>query len=193
MARPLNSIWLFLLGMLGLHLAPVTAQASDAAVLCSPELPGESTRAGDVGCVDVLSWGWGQSRPVSLGGGGPPAVGVASLQSFSFTKFTDSSSEDMFRLTVTSVPIKGVVEYRQYRDCGVSCQAPEPYLTINFREVWFESLQTSSSGTDRPLESASFNFADVSFCYRPTLQDGSLDTAQCFAYSKNTNAPIAPF
>ncbi len=193
MTRPLRGFWVFLLGLLGWQAGSVTAQANDAGVLCHPELQGESTRAADVGCIDVLSWSWGASSPASFPVGGPPSAGNPNVQAFSFTKPGDSSSEDLFRTLVTGLQLKGVVEYRQYRDCGVSCQAAEPYLTIRFRTAYIESFQTGTPGASAPIENVSLAAQEISYCYRPTLESGDLDTAQCFAYNVSTQAPVTPF
>jgi len=194
MTPSIKSLGLFLLGLLGLHLGPVSAQTSEAGVLCS-EIEGESNRPGSIGCIDVLAWSWGQSVPINIGGGGgQPTVGNPSIQDFNFIKTIDTSSEDFFRMLVTGTPFKGIVEYRQYRDCGTACQAPEPYLTINFRDVFVTSNSSSgSNGGGLPNESASLAFVDVSYCYRPTIKDGTLGSPQCFAFSRATNTPIPPF
>jgi type VI protein secretion system component Hcp len=193
MTPSIKSLGLFLLGLLGLHLGPVSAQTSEAGVLCS-EIEGESERPDSTGCIDVLAWSWGQSAPVSLvGGGGGPTVGVASIDDFTFTKTIDSSSEDFFRMLVTGTPFKGIVEYRQYGDCGTACQAPEPYLTINFRDVFVTSNSSSGSSGGSPNESVSLAFVEVSYCYRPTIKDSTLGSPQCFAFSRATNAQIPPF
>ena len=188
MVRPIKNVWMVLLGLLGLHMAPVTAQSGDAGVLCS-EIQGESERPTDIGCVDVLAWSWGQSNSIT---GIPPSAGSPSFQDFSFTKLVDAGSEDFFRMLVTGSPFKGIVKYRQYRDCGTSCQATEPYLTLNFRDVVISSHSSSGSSGGVPAESVTLHFVDASYCYRPTV-NGALDTPQCFAFSRDGNVSIPPF
>lgn len=193
MIRRFENLGLLLLGLLGLYSGPVSAQSNDAGVLCS-EIEGGSVRPGDVGCIDVMAWSWGQSVPIAIGGGGgTPTVGNPSLQDFSFTKSVDASSENFFGRLVTGTPFKGVVEYKQYQDCGTSCQAPEPYLTINFRDVWISSFSHGGSSGSQPAENLSLSYVEVSYCYRPILKDTTLGSPQCFAFSRETNQPIAPF
>ncbi len=189
MPSPFKNLSLLLLGLVGLHPGLAVAQTNDAGVLCIDGIAGESERPTDVGCVDVLSWSWGQSSPVS---GIPPSGGIPSVQDFVFSKSVDTASEDFFRLLVTGTLIKGVVKYRQYADCGTSCQATEPYLSINFRDVVVSSNSIAGSSGSEPFESVSLNFVDVSYCYRPTLK-GVLGTAQCFAFSRDGDVSIPPF
>ncbi len=89
MARPIKSLWLFLLSLLGLHGTSAFAQNAD--VLCIPGASGDSTVI--AGCIDVLSWSWG------AGNSGPPTH--IDLSDVSFMKQTDSASEDLFMYLVT--------------------------------------------------------------------------------------------
>lgn len=189
MPNPLKNLTLLLLGLVGFHPGLAMAQTNDAGVLCIDDIEGESERPTDVGCVDVLAWSWGQSSSVS---GVPPSGGIPSVQDFSFTKSVDTASEDFFRLLVTGTSMKGVVRYRQYADCGTSCQATEPYLSINFRDVAVSSNSIGGSSGGEPAENVSLYFVDVSYCYRPTV-NGALGAAQCFAFSRDGDVSIPPF
>lgn len=188
MSGRIKNLSLSLLGLLGLSPGLVAAQSNDVGVLCS-EIQGESERPTDVGCIDVLSWSWGQNNSVT---GIPPIPQTPTTQAFNFSKAIDSSSDDFLQGIITGSPIKGIVEYRQYRDCGTSCQATEPYLTINFRDVVIVSNSASGSNGSSPFESVTLDFGDVSYCYRPTIK-GVLSTPQCFAYSRDGNVSIPPF
>lgn len=188
MAGAIKNLSLFLLGLVGLFPGLLAAQSTDVGVLCS-EIQGESDRPTDVGCIDVLSWSWGQSTSTT---GVPPIPGTPLTQAFVFNKTIDSSSEDFLQRVITGSPIKGIVEYRQYRDCGTSCQATEPYLTINFSDVVIASNSAGGSSGSSPNESVVLEFGDVSYCYRPT-QKGVLGAPQCFAYSRDGNVSIPPF
>lgn len=191
MSQSIKNLGLLLLGLLGLHLSPVTAHASGAGLLCVEGVAGESLRKGDVGCIDLMAWSWGKSMSVSFDAGGGGIAGKASFQDFSFSKFVDSSSEDFFRLLVTGSLIKGI-EYRQYLDCGV-CDATVPYLTIKFRDSFMSSQSSAGSSGDRPVENLSLTFSQASYCYRPVSSEGSLGVPQCFAWDVARNESTAPF
>lgn len=191
MSQLFKNLGLLLLGLLGLHLSPVTAQANGAGLLCVDGVTGESLRKSDLGCIDVMAWSWGKSMPVSFDVGSGGGAGKANFQDFNFTKLVDSSSEDFFRLLVTGSLIKGI-DYRQYLDCG-ACDATAPYLTIKFRDALMTSQSTAGSSGDRPMESLSLAFSQVSYCYRPVGPEGDLGEAQCFAWDVVRNESTPPF
>ena len=182
MARPVKSLWLFLLSLLGLHGG---AAFANSGVICIGDAPGESTRV--AGCIDVLAWSWGASSSYSIGGGS------TNLQDFSMTKFTDSASDDLLRLLVTRTTIKGTVAYNEYKDdCGSGCLSPDPYVTIHLDTVQVSSLSVGNSAGAGPMtENVTLQFDAFSYCYRPTV-GGVLGSAQCTAWSK-TSGSISPF
>jgi type VI protein secretion system component Hcp len=145
---------------------------------------GESTRVPN--CSDVLAWSWGANSTFG-------SVAQTNLQDISLTKYADTASEDLLRLVVTRQPVKGNVEYSEYKDdCGAGCLSKDPYLTIHFKLVQLTSFSTgNSSGAGVATENVSMQFDAVSYCYRPT-SDGELGAAQCTAWSKTTGT-ISPF
>lgn len=171
MARPIKSVWLFFLGLLGLHGGSAFANSG---VICIEGVTGESTRM--VGCIDVLAWSWGASNSGGLNA-------KPNLQDVSFTKSTDAASDDLFGLVVTNATIKGT--YNEYKDdCGSGCLSPEPYLTVAFSTATVSSFQTgNSSGAGAATDSFSVSPASITYCYRPTVK-GVLDAAQCQSYTK---------
>jgi len=172
MARPIKSVWLFLLSLLGLHAS--SALASDADVLCIEGVTGDSTVV--VGCIDVLSWSWGGSNSAITG---TPAN--ISLSDISFQKSTDSASDNIFTLLVT-----GKTFTAQYSQLKNACCSPTVYLTIHFSGAFVSSWQSSAS-TELPTESLSLSYNAVSYCYTPTG-----GAAHCSAWSK-TLGVIPPF
>jgi len=170
MSRPIKSIWLFLLGLLGLH---GTSAFADSDVLCIASAPGDSTVV--AGCIDILSWSWGASNSALTGT--PPNIALSDI---SFAKQADSASGPLFSLLVVGKTF--TAEYSQFKDC---CLAT-PYLTIHFSGAFVSSWQSSAS-TERPVESLSLSYNAVSYCYTPTA-----GSPQCSAFSK-TLGPISPF
>ncbi len=180
-------LWFSLLGFFGLHGGAAFAQ--NTGVLCGADIQGESEVPGATGCIDVLSWSWGLSKPFVVGGG----AGQASLQDITLTKYTDTSSEDLFRFTTSLNPLSGIVEYREYATCVDVCTPTVPYLTIRLRDAFVTNLSMGgSSGEYRNTESIALAFGEISYCYRPTVK-GALATAQCFAWSRYKGAPTTPF
>ena len=181
MARPIKSIWLFLLSLLGLHGASAFAASG---VLCIDQAQGESTRV--AGCIDVLAWSWGANASYI-------AAGQTNLQDVSWTKYADTASEDLLQLLVSRLMVKGVVAYSEYKDdCGSGCKSTDPYLTVHFKSAQLTSFSTgNSSGAGTATENFSMQFDAFSYCYRPTV-GGVLGAAQCTAWSK-TSGNITPF
>jgi len=185
MARPIKSLWLFLLSVLGLSGG---AAAATTAVLCNSDIQGESLFAAAPGCIDVLAWSWGLSLPPGGIGG---SVGI---QGFSVTKYIDSSSENLFAFVTNQIRLSDTVEFRDYVTCSTGCTSQTPYLTIHMKGTRVASQSMGGSGgEDRHTENVTFTFDQISYCYRPTTKGGTLGPAQCFAYDLPSKSPIAPF
>jgi len=172
MARPIKSVWLFLLGLLGLHGTSAFAQNAD--VLCVSGASGDSTVV--AGCIDVLSWSWGASNGSQTGI--PPNINLSDI---SFMKQTDSASAPLFTLLVSGKTF--TAQYSQYTN---ACCSATPYLTIHFSGAFVSSWQNSAS-SEKPTESLSLSFNAISYCYTPLA-----GSAICSAYSK-TSGVIPPF
>lgn len=186
MARTMKVLWFSLLGFFGLHGGAAFAQING--VLCGSDIQGESEVPGATGCVDVLAWSWGLSNASGAGGGG---AGVSQFQDISMTKYIDTSSEDLFRFTATQAPLSGIVEYREYIECGTGCTPTDPSLTIHMRSARLTSLSTGgSSGESRHTENISLTYDDISYCYRAPAKGSN---PQCYAWSRSKNAPVTPF
>lgn len=188
MTRPIKNLWLFLLSLLGLYGG--AASAASTAVLCNPDIKGDSQLSYAPGCIDVLAWSWGLSSQKVTGTKGTQ-LGPSTFSDFTFTKQIDSSSDNLFRFAADhKVPISGIVEFREYQDCNVGCPSPQPYLTIHMRpvQVTSESMGNSSGG-DLDTESITLVFDQISYCYAPQ----GTGTPQCFAYDGFNKVSIPPF
>lgn len=135
------------------------------------EVDGESTRKGFEGQIEILSFSFGASNPVTIGsaakGGG---AGKASLSSFNFMKITDGASPQMFQ---------GCCQGKHYPKAKVVLRkaggAPMDYLIYEFEKCYVDSIQWSGSsgGDDRPIESVSITFGKVTITYTPQDEKGN--------------------
>ncbi len=170
------------LSIFGLH------AHADTLVLCdsmTSELKGESVAAGAVGCIDVASFSWGASVPISQSSGVIQA-GKPSLADFSLQKYVDSSSTSLFALLVSGATLKGTLQLREYGTCSNACPTPTPYFTVDLTRVKIASQSLGGSG-DRPSESISFAYDGIKLCYRPQdPQTGMLQTQTCETYTIST-------
>lgn len=188
MARQARGFWLFLLGLLGFYSG--NASAATAAVLCNADIKGDSQVSGATDCIDVLAWSWGLSSQVS-GGAKGNQLGVPTVKEFTFTKQADSSSEDLLSFaSLHKSPMTGIVEFREYQNCGTGCDSTTPYLTIHMKQAQVSSMSMgNSSGGDFAMENISLVFNQISYCY----QAQGKGAPQCFAYDVANNVSISPF
>src|ERR1700760_2194592 len=92
-------------------------RAAETVVLCdsmSSELKGESVVAGAVGCVDLSSWSWGDSNPVSESGSGGVGAGKPTLSNLNIEKFVDSSTVMLMADLLRGTRFQGTLQLRVY-------------------------------------------------------------------------------
>jgi type VI secretion system secreted protein Hcp len=137
-------------------------------------IPGESTAKGFEKKIEIYSFSWGASAPVSVGPGtGGMTASRVSISSFNVMKKTDVASPKLFLAACTGDHItKMTLSLRKQTGKG----GQDVYLKYVFEEVMVEAVQWSgsSSGDDTPTESVSFAFAKVTVEYKPQSVDGKL-------------------
>jgi type VI secretion system secreted protein Hcp len=136
------------------------------------DVPGESTAKGMEGKIEIFSFSFGASNPVTIGstasGGGG---GKVSLSSFNVMKKTEKSSPLLFKACAAGNHYdKAVITLRKAG--GAAGQVT--FLTYEFETVYVESIQWSGSsgGDDTPTESVSFAFGKVTVTYTPQDKAG---------------------
>jgi len=134
-------------------------------------IDGESTTQGHEKWIEVLSYSWGVSNPVSIGspgaGGGKP-----NFQDFSFTKFVDKASPVLFFDLAGGKMIDEAL-------FDVVRSGPDPFtfLKYKFSDVLLSSYSVGgSSGGDAPTESLSFVFGKIEMTFIPQLENGKPGT-----------------
>lgn len=137
-------------------------------------IPGEATAKGFEKKIEIFSFSWGASAPVTVGPGteGMTASRV-SLSSFNVMKKTDVASPKLFAACTLGDHITEMtVSLRKQTGTG----GQDTFIIYKFEEVMVESVQWSGSsgGDDTPTESVSFAFGKVSFEYKQQGVDGKL-------------------
>jgi type VI secretion system secreted protein Hcp len=136
------------------------------------EVPGEATAKGMEGKIEIYSFSFGASNPVTIGAGATGmGGGRATLSSFNIMKKTEKSSPLLFAACATGDHFpKAVVTLRKAG--GKSGQTE--FLKYEFENVFVESIQWSGSsgGDDTPSESVSFAFGKVTVNYLPQDNTG---------------------
>jgi type VI secretion system secreted protein Hcp len=139
--------------------------------------PGESTQAGHVGEIEILSWSFGSSNPSTVGPGSEGSgAGRVTISSFNFMKKVDKSSPDMWMKCCTGQHYNSALVTMNKATGGTTGQTQKPFLTYQFNEVFVDSIQWSGStgGDDMPTESVSFSFGKIKCMYQKQDKTGQV-------------------
>ena len=138
------------------------------------KIEGEATAKGFEKKIEIFSFSWGASSPVTVGPGSSGlSAGRVSISSFNVMKKTDVASPKLFKACCTGDHLtKMTVSMRKQTGTG----GQDSFLIYTFDDVMVESVQWSGSsgGDDTPTESVSFAFAKVTVEYKPQGKDGKL-------------------
>ena len=139
------------------------------AFLAIDGIEGESTDANHPKTIEIESWSFGETQPITTSSGGGGGAGKVSFQDLHFvTKTVDKSSPKLFLAGASGEHIKDATLF--VRKAGSNSD----YLQIKLTDVLVSSYQTGGSGGDNPTESFSLNFAKVQYSYTGTDADGKL-------------------
>ncbi len=168
-------------GMLAGSLSMSAANAATQEYLQVPGANGSSTAVGHKNWIDVNSFSWGVSAPMSNGF----PMGKPVFQDFQWTQFIDSSTPAIFSDFATGKHIN-----------KITFDVTEPIRSKQqtFFEMTFlgnahiTSLSFSgSSGGGAPILNGSFNYSMVKIEYWPTNADGFLGSGISASYDLRTN------
>jgi type VI secretion system secreted protein Hcp len=173
---------LVLFAVLGVALFAGFTPSADAALdmfIKIGDIKGESQDSTHKDEIDVLAWSWGMSNSGTTHTGGGGGAGKASIQDFSFTKFTDLSTPDLMLSTLNGQHFDEATFV--VRKAG---SQPLEFLKIKFKEVIVTSVSTGGSGgEDRLTENVSLNFAEVEVEYIPQKEDGTAGPSKKFTWN----------
>jgi type VI secretion system secreted protein Hcp len=125
--------------------------------------------------IEVLSWSWGVTNPVSLAGSGA-GLGRAHFHDLSFTHKIDKASPLLMKACATGVHLKEATI--THRKAG---KGQQEFLVIKMNDVIITALADADS-SDTSTETVSLAFAKVNVEYKPQKADGSLDAGIHFKY-----------
>jgi type VI secretion system secreted protein Hcp len=126
------------------------------------EVPGESSKTGHDGQIDIVSFSFGavQSGSFARGGAGGGA-GKAEFQDISVVKEVDKSSPKLFQACAAGTHFGTATLY--VRKAG---DKPLEYYKVEMTDVLVSSVQNSGSAAgDNVMESITFNTAKINFTY----------------------------
>ena len=149
-------------------------------------IDGEATEDKHKKWIPVDSFHWGVSHQVDMVGSAHSS-GKASIESFSFTKLTDTSSPKLALACCTGEHIKSaVIEFSQ------STGDRLVWMSYKFTDVMVSGFNISGapSGVDRPQESVSISFSKWEQKYQPTDSGGKLGGAVPAGYDLKLNKKV---
>lgn len=146
---------------------------------------GESHDAYHKGAMDLESWNWGQSQPVSRSSGGS-AAGKVQLESFFCTMKHCKASPKLFMANASGEHLK-----RARLICRKAGGKPHVYWTMTMYDVLVSSICVNGGfGNGIPTDRISLDFARVEWEYFEQKSDGSSGPPVRAGWDRLQNVPI---
>lgn len=146
--------------------------------ITGPDIKGESTDENHKDEIQVLSWSHAFNQPTSAtrSSAGSGTVEQANHSDFSFTKYTDSATDDL---------LKTCWQGNQIEKCTLTCyradgdNQPVLYLQVDMEGVIVSNVSIGGGTGDIPTETISFNYGKVTYTYKPQKEeDGTAGGAE---------------
>lgn len=137
-----------------------------------PNIVGEATYKGHEKDVEVISWNHSFSQPTSptRSSAGGATVEKANHSDFSFTKYIDSSTDDLLKQCWNGDYID-TVTFSAYRADGAN--QPVKYLEIVMERVVVSGYNVSGVAGDIAIENISLNYGIVTYKYKSQKEDSN--------------------
>jgi type VI secretion system secreted protein Hcp len=149
---------------------------------------GETTDAiyKPLNAIEVMSWSWGASNPVTIGSSSAGSgAGKVSISSMNIMKKVDTASPLLFLACCQGDHFDEV--HLEVRKAGAA--DGKAYQIMTMLEVFVESVQESAS-SEEGTESISLAFGTLQFSYAPQDAKGALGTAIPAGWNAKTNTKV---
>jgi type VI secretion system secreted protein Hcp len=151
-----------------LLLTALSSQAAFDAFLKLEGVPGEAVATGHKDEIVIESFSMGVARPASTGGGGT-TTGRPQFSDISFTHQLDKASPLLMLRCAQGTHIPTAV-----LTCRTVGTRPEAFYIVRLTDVVVTSVSVGgASGSDRPYETFSLNYARIEWEYIPQLPSGA--------------------
>jgi len=134
-------------------------------------IDGESTDDKHKDWIEVLSFDWGVSQPVSVGSAtGGRTAGRADFQDFGITKLVDKASPNLALYCASGKHISKVVV-----ELCLAAEEKHPFMKFTLEDVVVSSVSPGGAAEavePRPTESVTFNYGKIEWEYTPIDQTG---------------------
>ncbi len=142
------------------------------------DIKGESQDKTHKDEIEILSWSWGASNPTNIAYGSGGGTGKVSFSDISFMHELDKSSTALYQACSAGTHIPEAT-----LTCRKAGGGQQEYLVVKLKTVFVSSVQLSQGGNDKPTESVSLSFGEMTMEYKPQKADGTLDAGLTFNYS----------
>ena len=152
------------------------------------DITGGSSAAEHTGEIEILSWSHGFSQPTSptRSTAGAGSVEQANHSNFTFTKYIDSSTDDLLKYCWNGKQI-ATATITCYRADGATDNKPIEYLKVELQHVVVSNFSISGGAGDVPVENVSLDYGIVKYTYKPQKRaDGSGGDAQAIKHDLET-------
>lgn len=143
-----------------------------------PAIKGEVTASSHTEDIQLLSWSHSFNQPTSptRSSAGAGTVEQANHSDFSFSKYTDASTDDLLKYCWSGKQV-GKATVSCYRSDGNN--QPVKYLEITMEKVVISNISLGGGTGDVPTETIGLNYGIVTYSYIPQKEDdGTGDGAQ---------------
>ncbi len=168
--------FLFLLSpALTFLLASAPALAASSYFLQLAGIDGDSTVKGYENWIEV------ESYALEIGmetGSGDASSRTPTFSDFSFGKYVDGASTQIFGHLVTGTLVASAV----FEVVETGVKLPTRLITYSFTDVLFESLEHAATGNAPPLELVAFSFAEIGLQTFAKDSTGGSKPAQSFTW-----------
>jgi type VI secretion system secreted protein Hcp len=148
------------------------------------DITGGSTAAEHAGEIEILSWSHGFSQPTSptRSTAGSGSVEQANHSNFTFTKYIDSSTDDLLKHCWDGKQI-ATATVTCYRADGATDNKPVEYLKVEMEHVVVSNFSISGGAGDVPVENVSLDYGIVKYTYKPQKKaDGTAGEQQAIKH-----------
>jgi type VI secretion system Hcp family effector len=152
-------------------------------------IPGESTKKGVEGWIEISSFSNGSTNHSSVAAGTGMGSGKVEFSSISCTKQLDKSSPKLALNNWNGTHIaKGTILVRQ----STGDTTTQTYFQYDLQQVFVDSISwgAAAGGGSKPSESVSLSFNQIQVAYSEQTQTGSLQGPVIVGWNTQTNAAV---
>jgi len=148
-----------------------------------PGCEGEATDDGHQKEIDIQSYSFGMSHPVSFRGSGLSG-GETTVQDLVVTKIVDKSSPNLMKFCLNAKSLDEVLLTARKRG-----ESPIDYIKIKLKNALVSSVSQggSSGGDGHPMETVAFAFEAIEKEYTPQGSDGKPQGAVSLKWNVKQN------